>query len=48
MAINVTDAKSWAEELWANLNVDNKVSLFVQYVDLATNERDTVIINKHN
>ena len=42
------DAKTWAEEIWANLNPDNKVSLFVQYVDLATNERESVIINKHN
>ena len=47
VAINVTDAKSWAEELWTNLNEDNKVSLFVRTIDLATGETDTVIINKH-
>ena len=41
-------AKSFADEIWANLNPDNKVSLFVQTVDLASGERDTVIINKHN
>ena len=41
-------AKSFADEIWANLNSDNKVSLFVQTIDLASGERDTVIINKHN
>ena len=44
---NVT-AKSFADEIWTNLNPDNKVSLFVQTIDLASGERDTVIINKHN
>ena len=47
MAITAPDAQTWAQELWASLNEDNKVSLFVQYMDLATGERDTVIINKH-
>ena len=41
-------AKSFADEIWANLNPDNKVSLFVQTIDLASGERDTAIINKHN
>ncbi|WP_289466437.1 IMP cyclohydrolase, partial [Klebsiella pneumoniae] len=45
--INAPNAQSWAQEIWTNLNADNKVSLFVQYIDLATGERDTVIINKH-
>ena len=45
--INAPDAQSWAQEIWTNLNADHKVSLFVQYIDLATGERDTVIINKH-
>ena len=47
VAIPAADAQSWAEELWANLNEDNKVSLFVQLIDLASGQRDTVIINKH-
>ena len=47
MVIDAPDAKTWADQLWTNLNEDNKVSLFVQYIDLATGERDTVIINKH-
>ena len=47
VSITAPDAKTLADELWASLNGDNKVSLFVQYMDLATGERDTVIINKH-
>ena len=47
VAITAPDAQTWAQELWASLNEDNKVSLFVQSMDLATGERDTVIINKH-
>ena len=48
VAITAPDAQSWAQELWASLNEENKVSLFVQYIDLSTGERDTVIINKHS
>ena len=48
VVIGDVDAKTWAEELWANLNADNKVSLFVRTIDLATGETDTAIINKHN
>ena len=47
VAITAPDAKTLANELWASLNEDNKVSLFVQYVDLASGERDTVILDKH-
>ena len=47
MAVTAPDAKTLAGELWASLNEDNKVALFVQYVDLASGERDTVILNKH-
>ncbi|MBQ2751007.1 MAG: inosine monophosphate cyclohydrolase, partial [Oscillospiraceae bacterium] len=34
-------------EAWENLNADNKVSLFVRTIDLASGEADTRIINKH-
>ena len=37
-----------ADKLWSALNGDNKVSLFVRTLDLATGETDTAIINKHN
>ena len=45
VAITAPDAKTWAEEIWASLNADNKVSLYVVYTDPATGERDEVILN---
>ena len=45
--IDAADAHSWAEELWASLNQDNKVSLYVQLFDLTSGKRDIAIINKH-
>ena len=33
--------------VWENLNEDNKVSLFVRYIDIATGEYETRIINKN-
>ncbi len=33
--------------IWKNLNQDNKVSLFVRYIDLKTGETDTRIVNKN-
>ena len=33
--------------IWTNLNEDNKVSLFVRYIDLATGEAETRIVNKN-
>ncbi|MBE6641261.1 MAG: inosine monophosphate cyclohydrolase [Ruminococcaceae bacterium] len=33
--------------IWNNLNQDNKVSLFVRYIDLATGKTDTRIVNKN-
>ena len=47
MAVEAPDAASLSDLIWANLNEDNKVSLFVQYIDLTTGERETVITNKH-
>ena len=47
VAISAPDAETLAQELWKNLNEDNKVSLFVRYIDLQTRESETVIINKH-
>lgn len=40
-------AAELAEQVWAALNADNKVSLFVRTVELETGETDTVIVNKH-
>ena len=47
VAVTAPDAETLAEELWLALNEDNKVSLFVRYIDLATGEDETSIINKH-
>ena len=38
----------FTEMLWNNLNEDNKVSLFVRFVDLEDNSTETRIINKNN
>ncbi len=35
------------ELIWTNLNADNKVSLFVRYIDIATGECETRIVNKN-
>ena len=42
-----TDIDSLADLICTNLNEDNKVSLFVRYIDIATGETDTRIINKN-
>ena len=47
VAIPQLSAQEWAKKLWASLNEDNKVSLYVCYRDLASGEMDTVIVNKH-
>ena len=37
----------FAKLVWENLNSDNKVSLFVRYIDIASGESETRIINKN-
>ena len=41
------DIDAFTEELWTNLDENNKISLFVRYTDLATRETEQRIINKH-
>ena len=41
------DMNEFAELVWNNLNDDNKVSLFVRYIDLADGSYETKIINKN-
>ena len=41
------DLDEFAELLWENLNPDNKVSLFVRYIDITTKETKSRIINKN-
>jgi len=33
--------------IWTNLNADNKVSLFVRYIDIATGDTETKVVNKN-
>ena len=41
------DIDSFTNNIWSWLNEDNKVSLFVRYIDLATGKAETRIINKN-
>ncbi len=41
------DIDAFTDLVWKNLNKDNKVSLFVRYVDIKTGKYDTRIINKN-
>ena len=41
------DMEAFTEMLWNSLNEDNKVSLFVRYIDIATGNYETKIVNKN-
>lgn len=41
------DIDSFSKLLWDNLNEENKVSLFVRFIDIATGKHETKIINKN-
>ena len=41
------DMDEFTNMLWTNLNEDNKVSLFVRYIDIATGKYETKIVNKN-
>ena len=41
------DIDSFTDMIWKNLNEENKVSLFVRYIDIATGEYETRIVNKN-
>lgn len=41
------DIDTLTDLIWTNLNEDNKVSLFVRYIDIATGEAETRIVNKN-
>ena len=38
----------FADMLWESLNEDNKVSLFVRYIDIETGKYESKIINKNH
>lgn len=41
------DMEKFTNMLWNNLNEENKVSLFVRYIDIATGTYETKIVNKN-
>ena len=41
------DIDTFTEKVWNALNEDNKVSLFVRYIDIATGKTDSRIVNKN-
>ncbi len=41
------DIDSFTQAVWDNLNPDNKVSLFVRFIDLGSGESETRIVNKN-
>lgn len=41
------DMEKFTNMLWNNLNPENKVSLFVRYIDISTGRYETVIKNKN-
>ena len=41
------DIESFTELLWNSLNEENKVSLFVRYIDIETGSCETKIVNKN-
>ena len=41
------DIEAFTDLLWNSLNADNKVSLFVRYIDIATGSYETKIVNKN-
>lgn len=47
VTIDTNDADKFADKLWASLNEDNKVSLFVRSIELETGEYEDIILNKY-
>lgn len=41
------DMETFTDKIWDSLNEDNKVSLFVRYIDIATGKYETKIVNKN-
>ncbi|CCX58889.1 putative uncharacterized protein [Blautia hydrogenotrophica CAG:147] len=41
------DMEAFTELIWENLNKENKVSLFVRYIDIETGKYETKIVNKN-
>ena len=41
------DIDSFTQNVWESLNEDNKVSLFVRFINIADGTYETRIVNKH-
>ena len=41
------DIDTFTNDLWTNLNEDNKVSLFTRFINLKTGKMETRIVNKN-
>ena len=41
------DPEAFASQVWDSLNADNKVSLYINWIDLATGEESVRIFNKN-
>ena len=41
------DQQAFTKSLWDNLDKDNKISLFVRYIDLESGESNDILINKN-
>lgn len=47
VAIEDDDIDAFTDKIWTSLNEDNKVSLFVRFIDIATGTYETRIVNKN-
>ena len=47
VAVGGESLKDFGDGLWESLNADNKVSLFVRFIDLSTGKQETRIVNKN-
>lgn len=42
------DIDAWTQEIWENLNEQNKISIYVRFTDLKTGETESRMINKNS
>lgn len=47
VSVDADDIDSWTNMIWGNLNEDNKVSLFVRFIDIETGKYESRIVNKN-
>lgn len=43
-----SDIDEFTNDIWTNLNENNKISLYVRYIDLASGKSESRMINKNN